>query len=394
MIARYLSFFSRLFSYLCCHLAFPVYTLVNRHRLYTCTLSTKKQIAFIKIDALGDFVLWINSAQALSKHYSEFDRILLCSYQSLSLAESLGFFDKVIPIDTTRYCNDFIYRLKVYTILTNYKFECILQCNFSRLPWLHDDLVFSIQCTHKIAPLGDLLNSSPLLSAVSNKVYSRLVPNISSSINQLEKNHDFLNGLGINSILAKPSIPAHCIDNTINISNPYFIVFLGASAIYRRWEPYKFAAFAEYINRKTGWLPVLCGVDNEKELADVFIEYYKKNVINLVGKTSIRQFMGITSNASLLIGNDTSSVHISSAVDTPSIAVVGGGHFNHFLPYPSFLCGTSSPTVVNFDMTCYGCNWKCPYSDFTLGLSAPCIASISVEKAIQVFNELYESFHE
>ena len=94
--------------------------------------------------------------------------------------------------------------------------------------------------------------------------------------------------------------------------------------------------------------------------------------------------------SNLLIGNDTSSVHIASAVNTPSIALVGGGHYGYFLPYPSSLKGTHLPTVVDFKMDCYGCNWKCPYVK-SLQQTVPCVSSITVNAAKSAFDVIYST---
>ena len=90
----------------------------------------------------------------------------------------------------------------------------------------------------------------------------------------------------------------------------------------------------------------------------------------------------------MLIGNDSASVHVASAVNTPSIAFVGGGHYDHFLPYPSTLPDIYNPSVVEFKMDCYGCNWKCPFQ-VSSELPVPCINSITLESAMRAFDHLH-----
>jgi len=53
----------------------------------------------------------------------------------------------------------------------------------------------------------------------------------------------------------------------------------------------------------------------------------------LAGKTTIAQLVELIRNASLLIGNDSAAIHMAAATQTPSVCILGGGHYGRFLPY-------------------------------------------------------------
>lgn len=353
-------------------------------------ISSESCVAFIKVDALGDFIIWLNCAKILSQTFSTKSKVLVCSKQAYDLAQSLNLFDIIISVDQKKYILNPIYRLLIYNKLNSFLFEDLFQCNHSRSLWLHDDLAFVINSKHKIAPKGDWLNSNKFLNTFGSNVYTQLIPNNPRLLNHIHKNYWFLEQLGLKVEELKPSLPKHLCTADLEVNVPFFIVFLGASVAYRRWQPDKFAQLANYINEKTGWLAILCGIQNELYLADVFEKGYKGKLLNLIGKTSLLQFIELSSKARLLIGNDTSSVHIASAVDTPSIALVGGGHYGHFLPYPSSLIGTCHPTVVDFKMDCFNCNWKCPYVKSSDEI-VPCVSSIKVNDAKTAFDDMYFS---
>ena len=353
-------------------------------------VAPRAKVVFIKVDALGDFILWINCAEVLSQNYSTYEKVLICSSQVKDLALSLKLFDTVIAIDHVRYVANPLYRYSIYKILRSHAFDVLIQCNFSRSLWIHDDLSYVARSKHKVSPKGDLLNSNAWLHAVGLNVYTEIVPNNDQYMNQIEQNYHFIQHLGFTIQWSKPSIPIRCITHSIDLSSPYFIVFMGASVAYRRWPSDKFAELATYISSQTGWIPVLCGIHNEKCLGDDFKDIYNGDFIDLIGMTSLSEFFGLASDAELLIGNDTSSVHIASALNTPSIAMVGGGHHAHFLPYPGSLAGTNLPYVVDFQMECFGCNWKCPYVK-SPEIVVPCISSITVDSAKMAFNKLYPS---
>ena len=66
------------------------------------------------------------------------------------------------------------------------------------------------------------------------------------NMNQIEQNYHFIQHLDTIQ-WSKPSIPSRCITHSIDLSSPYFIVFLGASVAYRRWPFDNFAELATYI---------------------------------------------------------------------------------------------------------------------------------------------------
>ena len=145
------------------------------------------KIAFIKIDALGDFILWLNCAEALSQNFSIQEKVLICSTQVKELALSLKLFDTIIAIDDKKYIADPLYRFLVYRELRDYSFQDVFQCNFSRSFWIHDDLASILRSKRKVAPKGDLLASNKWLHAFGLNSYTEVAPNCRQSFHQIEK---------------------------------------------------------------------------------------------------------------------------------------------------------------------------------------------------------------
>ena len=102
------------------------------------------------------------------------------------------------------------------------------------------------------------------------------------------------------------------------------------------------------------------------------------------GQTTLWELAGLLRQSRLTISNDTGAVHIASAVGTPTVCILGGGHFGRFVPYPELAGQTNYLKVVFHKMPCYGCNWECVYH-IKEGEPAPCISNISVDA---VWNEV------
>ena len=99
-------------------------------------------------------------------------------------------------------------------------------------------------------------------------------------------------------------------------------------------------------------------------------------ITNYVGKTTIPEMVSIISKASFVLGNDSAAVHIASATNVPSIAILSGTHYKRFLPYPSNVNLKYSPRVVINKMNCFNCDYHCIFPDEE---PFECIKRISVE---------------
>jgi len=82
---------------------------------------------------------------------------------------------------------------------------------------------------------------------------------------------------------------------------------------------------------------VLIGDKDDSINNNIYEEYLKSqnnNVINLSGKTNISEFIDLISSIDLLVTIDTSAVHISAAVDTDFLLLVGKGSSALDTTYP------------------------------------------------------------
>ena len=72
------------------------------------------------------------------------------------------------------------------------------------------------------------------------------------------------------------------------------------------------------ISKLDTWI-VLTGTQSELKKAEGLT--YFENVINLIGKTNLRELFGIVKGAKLVIANDSSPVHIANALGVPAITM-------------------------------------------------------------------------
>jgi len=257
-----------------------------------------------------------------------------------------------------------------------------IQPTYSRDVLRDDALIRASGAEQRIGSLGDCSNTKPWLKSLADRTYTRLVSATAKPIHELERNAEFVAGLGGVNRLDLPSlpVPTALLPSTLE-GVAYFILFPGASWAGKQWPATRFAELAVRIRRRTGWVCVICGGVADAVTAQKIQTLVGPLVINLAGKTDVRELLAALAGSRLVISNDTSAAHMSPAVGTPTVCILGGGHYGRFLPY-SLSDDLPNMAVVNKPMECYGCNWRCIYSVAT-GDAMPCIAQISVEAVWQ-----------
>lgn len=349
-------------------------TLVIFFRRYVVS----KDVLLIRLDAIGDFVIWLDSAKEFRRLYPD-KKITLCANSAwIDLATGLPYWDEVWPVDVKRLTNKSIYRFKVLREIRKAGFEIVIQPTFSRV-FLHGDAMIRVSgATQRIGSEGDPVSINPRLKLISDRWYTTLVPAMRSSLMELERNAEFIRNLsGLDFQANQPVLQKFTqLPERLKISTPYFIVFPGASWHGRQWSSSHFVEVVMQVHQRYGWLAVLCGGLSETRLCQIIVDQSAVPAINLGGATSLRELVELLRGACILISNETSAVHLAAAVSTPAVCILGGGHFGRFMPYPDSMSDTQ-PAVAMHKMACYNCNWICTQVHDPAG-AVPCVSGVTV----------------
>ena len=122
----------------------------------------------------------------------------------------------------------------------------------------------------------------------------------------------------------------------------YICFHPGSKGKWRQWPPKYFAALADICIEK-GFLVVITGVENEREITSEMIKYMHHTAIDLTGATTLGAAAVLIKNAFLLIANCTGVSHIAAAVETPSIIISMDGEPHRWSPLNKNL-----HTVIDF----------------------------------------------
>ncbi len=338
----------------------------------------------VRLDAIGDFVLWLDSAKEFRRLYPGSIITLCCNTAWSELAALLPYWDEVLPIDLHRFNEQLLYRWKFLLTIRVADFDVAIQPTFSRNFREGDWIILASRASQRIGSTGNLSNISKEKKAVADRRYTHLVPASNLPLMELERNAEFISNLSGNAFKAElPKLQQLItLPDNLKFFGEYIIIFPGASWQGRQWPAAFFAAVIAHLHKSHGLQTLLCGSSTERALCQIVADTARVATVNLAGKTTLPELLELIRGARLLISNDTSAVHIAAAAGVRSVCILGGGHYGRFLPYPETVYGIK-PLVAVKKMPCFDCNWQCS-QEYDQSGAVPCISSISIEEVIHL----------
>lgn len=341
----------------------------------------KRRVLIVRVDLIGDFVLWSPAARALRDVFprEQWHVTLAANTAWADLAARQNIFENVWPVDAQRLVASPGYRFRVLRKIRSVGFDVAIEPTYSRDMLRGDALIRASGAPECIGSQGDCSNMRPWMKRITDRWYTRLIAADPQPMMELRRNAEFVMGLGGRETVEMPSLHVEQDDLPAELHDKqYFVLFPSASKRGKCWPIERFAETAQHIAGRYGWQGVICGAAADKLLAGQLCRMATVPLRNLAGMTSLGQLTAILAHARLVLTNDTSAAHIGPAVGAPTVCVLGGGHYGRFLPYdlPDVRL---VPRAVSHHMDCFGCNWRCIYR---IGHDAPfpCVDKVSAAK--------------
>jgi len=137
----------------------------------------------------------------------------------------------------------------------------------------------------------------------------------------------------------------------------------------KRWPMERFRSTMEFISREVSCIFVILGTKADQTVAAQIAQGFPGNVRDLTGKTSLEELMEKLRGLSVLITNDTGTMHLADFLNVPLVAIFGSTEPR--------LTGPRAPTstVLRHQVECSPCfERECP-------LDFRCMRAISPEEA-------------
>jgi ADP-heptose:LPS heptosyltransferase len=334
----------------------------------------QKRLLIIKTDAIGDYVLFRNYIEIVKKsdHFNDYQVDLLgnTAWKDIALKYDAVFIDQFYFTSPYKLYEAPIKTLKLGWLLFKNNYDIVLQPSYTRT-FINDGLAALTGAKQIIGFESDNEGIPVRYKIKTDKFYTQRLLLPSTIWFEFDRSRFFFESVLNNSIpRSAPSLPVADVDRS------GIVIVPGAGVARRCWEPEKFLGLIKLIMQHTAHTVYVEGGNIDLQLED----YLRENslwhrVINLMGKTTLTQFIDLIGKSALVIANETSAIHIAVATNTKSVCITGGGHFGRFVPYPDYV--GNQPVCVYEKMPCYYCNWDCIYKPAENEFY-PCICVLSI----------------
>ena len=356
-------------------------------RLIPSFSKIRYDLIIVRVDALGDYVIWHDALSAYKEKFKGRKVLLVCTDFLRELVEQEDFFSEFYYINITKILKSPWRYWKTLRHMKSLKADLVLYPCWER--HLRGDILSSqISSPMKVSMVSGGVKHC--YSSIYNRTYNRLLEykETPSEIRAVEYftqkviSPDYKYGLN-------PIKP--CVLSIDSLPSLYVVIAFSAAIKERSWEVEKFSAVIDSIPQKYGIVLTGSG-DLDCFNATRIIEsvHNKERVVNMVNKLSICELVNIIGGASFLIGNDSAPVHIAAATHVRSLCICPGGHYGRFLPYPENMpYAVYNPIVVANMMCCFGCGHNCIHKERIPFL---CLKEITAQRVISEVRSCLSSY--
>lgn len=199
---------------------------------------------------------------------------------------------------------------------------------------------------------------------------------------------DLLSGLGLKPLSReiklfllpgeKEAARERLLSLGLDFNRPLVILSPGASyGPAKRWPASRFAELADLFEKRKNAEILIVGSAYEAEIAESIRSSREKKPAILAGQTTLPQLLGLISQATLFISNDSGPMHLANALRVPVVGIFGPTD-------PEVTGPFEQPSrVVKKDVPCWPCAYrKCPYDH-------RCMMNIAAEEVFRAGEELW-----
>lgn len=340
-----------------------------------------RRILVIKLSSLGDIVHTLPAVAALRKRFPSVLVSWLVKSQWASILEENPDVDEVLPVDVSwrnipRLIRDL--RQRHFDVVLDFQglfrtgflglfSGATLRVGFARAregaPWMY---------THRVPLPGEGESSWRLLPmhAVDRNlaIAGFLGADISRPIfhlPQLAEDEKFIRGL----------LPRTEVEDYTQ----FIALAPWSRSAVKSWPLGRFVELAEELMGSSTLRVVVLGGPSELASANEFRRLQSQGLVNLVGKLSLRQLPVLLRRVNLVIGNDSSLIHLAAGVGTPVLAIFGPTQHQATGPYP-----VTGHSVRRTELPCSPCGQRICRNPIYL----ECLHTISVSSVLEAIQEM------
>lgn len=310
---------------------------------YPAKQSSTSALLVIKVDEIGDYVLFRNYLRALKASYrfQGYELHLLGNQAWRSLAEKFDkeVVDQFIWLKPKAFLRQPFYRLKMARKLRSRRYEAVIYPTYSRGFFIGDQLVKLAVGGQKIGFRNYQHTLNSLQAGISDRYFTNLVKTGYTPLYfEYDRMHIFFETI-VDANAELPQRPFIEVKSSERLASyqPYVVIAPGAGRPYRMWPLEYFRKVIQYLNAEgPGFHFVVIGGPDDEERGN-FLESKEAHVSNYAGSTGLDEIPEILKGAKFVIANETSIPHLAAAVGVPCVCPSNGNHYLRYHPYPDHL---------------------------------------------------------
>ncbi|MEP0901147.1 glycosyltransferase family 9 protein [Nodosilinea sp. FACHB-13] len=295
----------------------PPVSLPNPHPLPFSPWLNARNLLVLRLDNIGDVLMTAPALQAI-KETSPYTRLTLMASPAGAMAGPLlPWVDDVLPWRVLWQAlgqppGDVEQDWALIDTLKSRQFDgAIIFTSFKQSP-------------HPAALICQIAGIPLRLGASqeTGECLTQRIADLPSDLHQVERNLRLVETAGFEvqnrhlSIAIPPSARVPAV--------PYLLLNPWASCPSRMYDLERFAIAARTLADKTGWPVVVTGTAKDRAAAASLLDTLGPHAIDLIGQTSLEDLVALVAQARLLLSNNTSTMHIADATQTPSVILFAG----------------------------------------------------------------------
>ncbi len=291
-----------------------------------------KNLCLLRLSAIGDICHTLPVVRTLQKNWPQTKLTWIIGkteYQLVNEIEGIDFivFDKTKGIKAYR---------QIYKQLKNRSFDALL----------HMQMSFRTSLINLMVKTNIKLGFDKQRAKDMQWLFTNYKIPYKAQQHVIDSFFGFSETLGIAEHLYQWDIPTDSVsletlltDTNIklDINQPYIVISPCSSMAYRNWNAEGYAAVADAIAQQYRLPVVLTGGSSniERAMAETICWRAKSPLINLVGKTALKQLLLLLKQAHCVISPDSGPAHMATAVNTPVIGLYACTNPDRARPYLS-----------------------------------------------------------
>lgn len=283
-----------------------------------------RNILIVKLSAIGDVIHALPVAQALKQRFPASKLTWIVEKPAYDLLTMNQHIDEILLFEKAKY--------KTWKGFVKYGPDLA-----KMLKAHHFDLVLDLQGLFKSAALAWLSGAPQRIGYCNMRELSWLVSKPVCGVHKdshvIERYLDVARELG-----CEPGRPQYCLQPNaqaveevkqmlhaagIMPGMSYIVMAPGTNWRSKCWPAAYYADLAGALTKKYQQPVILIGGQQDQERAQVIQANKTACIVNLIGKTNLKQLAGVLQRSRLFIGGDTGPMHLAAAMGTRVVALFG-----------------------------------------------------------------------